>query len=229
MSAVFFNRQDAGQKIAKQLIAYANNPNAIVLGLPRGGVPIAYELAKYLHLPLDVCLVRKLSLPDNPEMAMGAIAEDALLPNDGNEITIIDQNITKRNRLQPEKVQAIAEKEKAELRWRESLYRPCRPMLTISKRTVIVTDDGMATGLTMLAAVQVLRQHKPAKIIIALPVSSQYAITNVKNQVEDLICLTIPKSLGAVGLWYEDFSQVTNREVCNFLNQRTFTHLTRSC
>ena len=229
MNAVFSDRHDAGQKLAQQLLDYTNKSKAIVLGLPRGGVPVAYEIAKKLNLPLDVCLVKKLGLPDNPEVAMGAVAEDTLVRNYSGQVTIIDQNTAKTNQLQPEQIQAIAAQEKAELRWRESCYRHCRPMLAISNQIVILVDDGMATGLTMHAAVEVLQQHQPAEIIIAIPIASRQAIARVKHQVDNCICLVTPRSLRAVGFWYEDFNPTTDREVCDLLSQQTCQHFAGSC
>ena len=225
MNAVFKNRSDAGQKLAQKCQAYQNS-EAIVLGLPRGGVPIAYEIAKHLHLLFDVCLVRKLGLPDYPEVAMGAIAEDALLSHYGGNVTIIDRDTTQLNNLSPEKIQAIAAQEKAELKWRESCYRHHRPMLTLSNRTIILTDDGIATGLTMHAAVEILRQHQPQKIIIAIPVAGREAIARLEHRVDQIICLLQPKSLGAVGFWYEDFSQVSDQEVCDLLSRQRDANLT---
>jgi putative phosphoribosyl transferase len=229
MNAVFSNRRDAGQQLAQQLVAYINKSDAIVLALPRGGVPVAYEIAKKLSLPFDVCLVRKLGLPDHPEMAMGAIAEDALLHNYSGNITIIDRDTTKKYRVESAEIQAIAAKEKAELRWRESCYRHYRPMLTIANRTIIVVDDGISTGLTMHAAVEILRQHQPAGIIIATPVTSRQAIARLKHQVDNFIYLVAPESLGAVGFWYEDFSQTTDKEVCELLNGQSCQNYAASC
>jgi putative phosphoribosyl transferase len=229
MNAVFSNRHDAGRKLAQKLAAYTNKSDVIVLALPRGGVPVAYEIAKKLNLPFDVCLVRKLGLPDHPEVAMGAVAEDALLDNYSGDITIIDRDRTKKYGVEQAEIQAIAAKEKAELRWRESCYRHYRPMLTIANCTIIVVDDGISTGLTMHAAVEVLRQHQPAGIIIATPVASQQAIARLKHQVDNFICLVAPESLGAVGFWYEDFSQTTDREVCELLNGQSCQNYAGSC
>lgn len=259
MNTVFSNRGDAGQKLAQRLLYYTNNLEVIVLGLARGGVPVAYEIAKKLNLPLDVCLVKKLGLPSSPETAMGAISlytqrdappgaisegvsfrnplgrhgltdgKDVLLDNYREDITIIDQDTAKINRLQSKQIQAIAAKKKAELRWRESRYRNSRPMLQIYNRTVILVDDGMATGLTMHAAIEVLSQHQPAEIIIAIPVASGQAIAKVEHLVDDIICLVIPHSLGAVGFWYEDFSQTTDLEVCNLLAQQTDQDFVELC
>ncbi|MBW4534338.1 MAG: phosphoribosyltransferase [Pleurocapsa minor HA4230-MV1] len=221
MTRVFFNRQEAGQKLAQKLTAYTNHPQAIVLGLPHGGVPVAYEIAKTLNLPLDVCLVKKLGLPSHPETAMGAIAEDQLLPDYCGNITIINQNTAHLDGVDSEQIQALAARAKVELRWRDRCYRSFRPMLKIPQRSVIVVDDGIATGQTMEAAVTVLRRHKPEKIIIATPVASKSAIEHLAAKVDDFVCLMKPKSLVAVGFWYEDFTQIKDREVCDLLAQET--------
>ena len=221
MSRVFSNRREAGQKLAQKLTAYANHPQAIVLGLPRGGVPVAYEIAKTLNLPLDVCLVKKLGLPNHPEIAMGAIAEDELLPDYCGNITIINQNTAHLHGVYSEQIQAISSRAKVELRWRDRCYRSFRPMLKIPQSSVIVVDDGIATGQTMEAAVTVLRQHKPEKIIIATPVASKSVIKQLAAKVDNFVCLMKPKSLVAVGFWYEDFTQTTDREVCDLLSQET--------
>jgi predicted phosphoribosyltransferase len=225
MNAVFCDRRDAGQKLAQQLLTFTNKPNAIVLGLPRGGIPVAYEIAKTLKIPLDVCLVKKLSLPRYPEVAMGAVAEDALLHNYSGSISgsviVVDRDTAQASGVSSQAIQAIAAKQKAELKWRESCYRHSRPMLTINERTIILVDDGMATGLTMHAAVEILRQHQPAEIIIAIPVASRQAIAKLQPLVKNITCLVTPKSLGGVGFWYEDFTQTTDREVCNLLARQT--------
>lgn len=229
MKAVFLNRREAGRRLAEKLIAYANNPQAIVLGLPRGGVPVAYEIAKNLNLPLDVCLVRKLGLPNYPETAVGAIAETALVHDYSGNITIIDKNTAKIHRINSEQIKAIAAKEQAELRWRDCCYRNFRPMLKIRQNIVIVADDGIATGLTMHAAVTALRQHQPEKIIIATPIASLSVIQQLAAQVDDITCLIKPKVFNAVSVWYEDFTQTTDQEVCDLLSQETHRTLTEYC
>ncbi len=221
MNLVFPNRQQAGKKLAQQLIAYDNHPQAIVLGLPRGGIPVAYEIAERLNLPLDVCLVKKIGLPQYPETAMGAIAEDALIPDYDGKITIIDQRITRKNSVNQGQIRAIAARVKAELKWRECCYRHYRPMLKIEGNLIILVDDGIATGLTMQAAITALRQHQPQKIVVATPVASQEAIQQLKTLADEIICLATPKPFDAVGFWYEDFSQVTDRQVCDLLSQKT--------
>lgn len=221
MNAVFRDRRDAGQKLAQRLLDYANQSNTIVFGLPRGGVPVAYEIAKKLNLPLDVCLVRKLGTPRNPELAMGAVAESSLIHDYNSQITILDRVQVQTERLNRKAVQAIAAKEKAELRWRESCYRHYRPMLTVANRTVIVVDDGMATGLTMHAAIKAISKNQPAKIVVAIPVASSLAIAKLENLADEFACLVTSESLGAVGFWYEDFSQIDDREVCDLLSMQT--------
>ncbi|PSB11786.1 phosphoribosyl transferase [Pleurocapsa sp. CCALA 161] len=221
MNAVFSDRHDAGKKLAQQLLAYKHQAQTIVLALPRGGVPVAYEIAKNLNIPLDVCLVRKLGLPNYPEIAMGAVAEAPLADNSSSSITIVDQDTAQASGVTASQIQAIAAKEKAQLKWRESCYRHSRPMLTIEHRTIILVDDGMATGLTMQAAVEVLRQHHPAKIMISIPVASQQAIANLQPKVDQITCLVTPKTLNGVGFWYKDFTQTTDQEVCNLLTQQT--------
>ncbi|PSB09327.1 phosphoribosyl transferase [Pleurocapsa sp. CCALA 161] len=228
MKPVFSNRREAGKKLAQKLTAYANHPQAIVLGLPRGGVPVAYEIAKTLNLPLDVCLVKKLGLPNNPETAMGAVVEDELLPDYCGNITIINQNTTQIHGVNSEQLRAIAAQAKVELRWRDRCYRSFRPLLKISQHIVIIVDDGIATGQTMEAAVTVLRRHKPKKIIIATPVASKSAIEQLATQVDDFICLIKPKYLGAVDFCYEDFTQTTDREVCDLLSQMSYKTLVTS-
>ena len=228
MNAVFPNRQAAGKRLAQKLTAYINHPQAIVLGLPRGGVVVAYEIAKKLNLPLDVCLVKKLGLPDYPEVAMGAIAEDPLIQNNGDNITVIDQNIITTHGVDQEQISAIAARVKTELRWRNSCYRHCRPLLKIKGNVVIVVDDGIATGLTMYAAVNALQQYQPQKIIIAIPVALKKTLHQLEILVDDITCLVTPKSLSAVGFWYEDFSQVTDQEVCDLLDQETHKNLAES-
>ncbi len=229
MNAVFLDRRDAGKRLAEQLNSYLNHPQAIVLGLPRGGVPVAYEIANSLNLPLDVCLVKKIGLPNHPETAMGAVAEDALIHDYNGNITIIDENITESNDVDQAQINAIAAQVKAELRWRDSCYRHCRPMLKIEGSQVIIVDDGIATGLTMHAAVTALQRHHPKKIIIATPIASHQAIERLETLVDDISCLVRPKSLGAVGFWYEDFSQVSDQDVCNLLCQETHRNLAEFC
>ncbi|MDJ0900065.1 MAG: phosphoribosyltransferase family protein [Xenococcus sp. MO_188.B8] len=223
MSIILTNRREAGRRLAKKLTAYANHPQALVLGLPRGGVPVAYQIAKALNLPLDVCLVRKLAAPENPEFAIGAIAEDSLITNYSGEVVIIDENTTQTKGLDKEEIKAIAAREKAELKWRDRCYRHFRCPMEIEGRIVILVDDGVATGLTVHAAVTALKQHEPAKIIIAVPVISLQIINQFKAQFNniEIVCVSSPKYLSAVSFWYENFTETTDREVCELLSELT--------
>lgn len=227
MNVVFPNRREAGQKLAEKLTDYANHAQAIVLGLPRGGVPVAYEIAKILNLPLDVCLVKKLGLPYSSETAMGAIAEDALIHDYSGNITVIDEKMTQFHGVNAEQIKAIAAKAKAELKWRDECYRHFRPMLKIREHIVIIVDDGLATGLTMQAAVTALKQHQPQKIVMVTPVASSQAIKQLETQVDEIACLVIPEHFRAVSFWYEDFQPTTDQEVCDLLSQtiqKSITH-----
>lgn len=221
MNAVFLNRQEAGYRLAHKLTAYVNYPQTVVLGLPRGGVPVAYEIAKSLNLPCDVCLVKKLGLPGNQETAMGAIAEPALIHDYEGNITIINRNLTQSYGVNQEQIQAIAARVKADLRWQSHCYRGYRPMLKIADSIVIVVDDGIATGLTMQAAVKALRQHQPQKIVLAIPVALKKTLQELATSVDEIVCLVTPSALGAVGFWYEDFNQVSDRQVCDLLTKQS--------
>lgn len=221
MNTILPNRKEAGYRLAQKLSAYVAHPYAVVLGIPRGGIPVAYEIAKNLHLPLDVCLVKKLGLPQNPKVAVGAVAEDALLPNYSGNITIVDEDRTQIDEINREQIKAIAARTKAELRWQDNCYRHYRPMIRIKGRVAIVVDDGMVTGLTMHAALFVLQQHQPAKIIIATPVASINALQQLKSEVQDIITLILPQNFSAVGFWYEDFRQISDREICDLLSRET--------
>jgi putative phosphoribosyl transferase len=229
MNAVFSNRTEAGRKLAQQLTSYANHSQTIVLGLARGGVPIAYEIANYLNLPLDVCLVKKLGLPNYPETAMGAIAEDDLIDGYSSYLTVINENTAEDHNVDQVQIQAIAARVKAELRWREGCYRHHRPMLKITGRIVIVVDDGIATGLTMQAALNAIQSKQPQKIIVATPVALSKTLKYLETIADESICLITPKSLNAVGFWYTDFSQVSDQNVCNLLSKETTHTLAESC
>ncbi|MEO0835274.1 MAG: phosphoribosyltransferase family protein [Cyanobacteria bacterium J06642_3] len=225
MNGVFANRREAGKRLAHKLAADANYSQALVLGLPRGGIPVAYEIAKHLHLPLDVCLVKKIGLPNQPEVAVGAISEAALMHDDsGNsKITIIDADTANRNGVNQAEIYAAADRVKADLKWRQDHYRQYRPMIEVRDRIIILVDDGMATGLTMHAAITTVRQQQPQKIILVIPVAANKALQQLDNLVDDTVCLLIPKSLNAVGFWYEDFGQISDQEVCNLLSQSNQT------
>jgi putative phosphoribosyl transferase len=205
----FANRAEAGLKLASKLIAYANYPNLLVLALPRGGVPIAYEIARALHAPLDVFLVRKLGVPWNEELAMGAIATGG--------VRVL--NPEAMSDLPDWAINHIAKREQKELERRERLYRANRPALDIQGRTVILVDDGLATGATMRAAAMALRQMNPLKVVVAVPVSPPETCEALRTEVEEVICAITPEPFIAVGAWYSDFPQTSDEEVRQLLEQ----------
>lgn len=205
------NRIEAGQLLAEKLTAYANRPDAIVLGLPRGGVPVAFELAKALNLPLDICLVRKLGVPGHEELAMGAIG--------WGEVVTINEDVVKWLNISQETIAKVAQQEKQELQRRDRLYRGNRPIPDVQHRTVILVDDGIATGSTLRAAIATLRQQEPDRIVVAAPVAPPVICDRLQAEVDEVVCLMMPEALSAISCWYEDFSQTTDAEVCNLLAQ----------
>jgi len=205
MPLQFRDRTEAGRVLASQLKAYANRPDVVVLALPRGGVPVAYEVAKALNAPLDVFLVRKLGVPWQEELAMGAIATGGT--------RVLNEEVVRYLRIPEEVIHKVAANEQRELERREGIYRGDRPPLEVRGRTVIVVDDGLATGSSMRAAVTALRQRQPARIVVAVPVAAPSTCDEFKAEVDELVCTLTPEPFSAVGLWYEDFSQTTDEEV----------------
>ncbi|OGV27514.1 MAG: phosphoribosyl transferase [Legionellales bacterium RIFCSPHIGHO2_12_FULL_37_14] len=203
------DREEAGSVVADNLKDYMDNPNAIVLALARGGVPVGYEIAKKLHLPLDVMIVRKLGVPTNPEFAFGAITSGGVI--------ILNQEIIKTLALKEQVIAEIKEKEEQELTRREKVYRGARPLPNIENKTVILVDDGIATGYTVKAAIIALRKQNPAQIILAVPVAPQDTLKELQNLVDDIVCPLIPDDLQAVGLWYRVFAQTSDAEVIQLL------------
>jgi len=211
MKTQFFNRTEAGQFLAENLSSYANRDDVIVLGLPRGGVPVAAEVAKRLNAPLDVFVVRKLGLPGHPELAMGAIASDGVRVFNGEVVNAL--------RIPDEVIDAVSTEEFVELERREKAYRAGLPSLDVEGKTVIVVDDGIATGSTMLAAVSALRQLSAARIVVAAPVIAASACREIQRQADEVVAVRIPERFYAVGQWYEDFSQTSDEEVRDLLAQ----------
>lgn len=203
------NRIEAGQFLAQKLTNYANRPDVLVLALPRGGVPVAFEIANLLHVPLDLCLVRKIGVPSQPELAMGAIAL--------GDIVIFNQDILNSFHISQEIFNQIKTQEDRELNRRAKVYRGDQPLPNLSNKTIILVDDGIATGSTLEAAIMSIKQQKPAKIIIAVPVAPSSVCDYLIQQVDQVICLLKPESFSSLSLWYEDFSQVTDGEVCQLL------------
>ena len=205
----FRDRSEAGRLLAAKLADCADRPDVVVLALPRGGVPVAYEVARALGAPLDVFLVRKLGIPGHEELAMGAVATGG--------VRVLNEQVVRALRIPDYVIDAIAAKEEQELARRERLYRGDRPPPDVRGRTVILVDDGLATGATMHAAIQALRQQQPAHIVVAVAAASPEACDELKEEVDDVVCAVTPEPFYAVGLWYEDFSQTTDEEVRDLL------------
>ena len=209
MSKKFSNRIQSGQMLAQHLQAYANIENVLVLALPRGGVPIAFEVAKHLNAVLDVCIVRKLGVPGHKELAMGAIASEKTI--------VFNQDIIDLLGIDQAKITAVVNQELRELRRRDQVYRSNKPAINVKDKIVILIDDGIATGATMRAALTIIQQQQPAKIVVAVPVAPLNICEELRLEVDDVICLQCPENMSAIGLWYEDFSQTTDNEVRAFL------------
>jgi predicted phosphoribosyltransferase len=217
--ARFLDRVDAGRQLAAELSDYANQPDVLVLGLPRGGVPVAFEVARALNATLDVFLVRKLGLPGYEELAMGAIASGG--------IRVINDDVMRMANVSPSMLEAVTEREKRELARREREYRGDRPQPEIRGHTVILVDDGLATGSTMRAAAQALKQEGPKRLIVAVPVAAPDTCEAFRDQVDEIICALTPEPFHAVGLWYEDFSQTSDEEVRELLRRAQATERTQ--
>jgi putative phosphoribosyl transferase len=203
------NREHAGQILAKALQAYANQQDVIVLALPRGGVPVGFQIAEALKAPLDVLIVRKLGLPGYGELAMGALAMGGLV--------VFNPDIVSGYSISDQEVKDVMDREQRELTRREQVYRGNRPFPDIKDKIVILVDDGIATGATMRAAIKSIHEFKPARLIVAVPVADKAVVNNLKPTVDEFICTMTPESLYAVGAWYEDFSQTEDEEVYTLL------------
>lgn len=213
MSISFYNRTEAGKQLADKLNAFKNRQDVLVLALPRGGVPVAFEIATKLNLPLNLCLVRKLGVPHHPELAMGAIASDG--------VRILNQDIVNWLNISPSVIEQVAQKEEKELQRRDRAYRGNKPYPEIRHQTVILVDDGIATGSTIKAAISAIKSKNPQQIILAVPVVSASACQMLGSEVEQIICLEMPRNLRSISLWYDDFSQTSDQEVCDLLARTT--------
>jgi len=207
----FTDRQEAGRRLAEALSAYQDRDDVVVLGLPRGGVPVAFEVARALRAPLDVFLVRKLGVPGNPELAMGAIAS--------GDVRVLNEGVVRRMRISDDAIERVTEREREKLENREQIYRGARPEVDLTGKTVLLVDDGLATGATMRAAVDALRQRDPRKIVVAVPTAPPETCSEFEDVVDDMVCVTTPRPFFGVGGAYRDFSQTTNDEVRDFLER----------
>jgi putative phosphoribosyl transferase len=206
---LFKDRSEAGRELAARLQHYAGHADVLVLALPRGGVPIGYEVARALHAPMDVFVVRKLGVPGHEEFAMGAVASGG--------VRVLNEQVVNVLGIPDYVIDAVAGWEEQELERRERTYRGNRPLPDARRKTVILVDDGLATGSTMLAAVKALRQLKPARIVVAVPVASPDTCELLKEEVDEVVCAVTPEPFYAVGLWYQDFSQTSDEEVRELL------------
>jgi erythromycin esterase-like protein/predicted phosphoribosyltransferase len=209
MPGLFLDRRDAGRRLAEKIAGYSHRPDVLVLALPRGGVPVAYEVARALNAPLDVFVVRKLGVPGNEELAMGAVATGG--------VRVLNNEIVEALGIPAPMIDAVAARELQELARRECLYRGGRPQPDVRDRTVILIDDGLATGATMHAAIEALRQQGPARIVVAVPTASPDTCDEMKRRADEVICAITPEPFHAVGRWYQEFSQTTDEEVRELL------------
>jgi predicted phosphoribosyltransferase len=212
----FRDRTEAGQILAARLAAYANRPDVLVLGLPRGGVPVAFEVARGLNAPLDVFVVRKLGVPGHEELAMGAIATGGVI--------VLNDEVVYGLRIPDHVIEAVVAQEQRELERRERLYRDDRPPPDVRGKTIILVDDGLATGSTMRAAVAALREQQPTRIVVAVPTAAPDICAEFRREVDEIVCVITPEPFYAVGLWYENFAQTTDDEVRELLDRAAREH-----
>ena len=222
---IYRDRSEAGKELATRLSVYKDRDDVLVLALPRGGVPVAFEVAQVLEAPLDVFLVRKLGVPGHEELAMGAIASGG--------VRVLNEEVVDYLQIRDDVIEGVATEELKELKRRERAYRGNRPEPDVRGKTVILIDDGLATGSTIRAAAQALRQQQPARIVVAVPVSAPQTCDEYRMGVDEIICAATPDPFWGVGLWYHDFSQTTDEEVRELLerarkSERHAKHLAHS-
>ena len=209
--AAFEDRKQAGKRLAERLTRYAGRKDVAVLGLARGGLPVAFEVAKALHAPLDVFIVRKLGVPGHSELAMGAIASGG--------VRVMNDDVVRSLSITSDQIETIATEEQSELERREREYRGDAERMDVSGKTVILVDDGLATGASMRAAVEALRQRQPEHIVVAVPAAAPSVCRAFENEVDEVVCLVTPEPFFGVGAWYRDFSQTTDQEVRRLLEE----------
>ena len=210
-SDVFADRREAGIELASRLAKYRGRHDVVVLALPRGGVPVAFEIAEALDAPLDIFVVRKLGMPGHPEFAIGAIASGG--------VRVLNEDTIRWYAIPGTAIEAVAASELAELQRREREYRRGRPLADLRGRLVVLVDDGLATGATMRAAVQAVRAYEPSRVVVAVPVGSREACEEFSDITDETVCARTPEPFNAVGLWYRNFSQTTDDEVRELLNR----------
>lgn len=213
-NGTFANRREAGRELAGRLEAYRGRSDVVVLALPRGGVPVAFEVAEALDVPLDIFVVRKLGMPGQPEFAIGAIASGG--------VRVLSKDAIRWHRVSQNQIDAVAREELAELQRREQAYRQGRTLIDLHRRTVILVDDGLATGSSMRAAVQAVRAHEPARVVVAVPIGASSTCEALAAITDETVCARTPEPFSAVGLWYRDFSQTTDEEVRRLLQEHAF-------
>lgn len=207
----FADRREAGRELARRLEHYRDRSDVVVLALPRGGVPVAFEIAEALGAPLDIFVVRKLGMPDHPEFAIGAIASGG--------VRVLNEDVVRWYHIPDQIIDSVAAQEKAELERRERAYRGGRLATTLRDRTVILVDDGLATGASMRAAVEAVRAHHPARVVVAVPVGAPETCEAFSDISDETVCARTPEPFSAVGLWYRDFSQTGDDEVRDLLRE----------
>ena len=205
------DREEAGRALALALIAYANRPDVLVLGLPRGGVPVAAQVADALHAPLDVFVVRKLGVPGQEELAFGAIASGG--------VKVFNDDVVAMAGISDAVIDSIVQAEEQEIARRDRLYRGDRDPVQLGGHTVILVDDGLATGATMRAAAQAIQAMQPARLVVGVPVAAGEACAELRDTVDEVVCVTTPDPFHAVGVWYEDFAQTSDAEVRGLLER----------
>jgi putative phosphoribosyl transferase len=207
----FDDRTDAGRQLAGKLVAYAGRKDVIVLGIPRGGVPVAFEVARALRAPLDIFLSRKLGVPGQEELAFGALASGG--------VRVLDRELIEELNISEREIEHITETVRREVERRERVYRGAKPPLQVEGKTAVLVDDGIATGSSILAAIEALRELRPARIVVAAPVAPLHTCDRLRSEVDDLVCVYAPETFYAIGQFYADFSQVSDEEVTDLIRR----------